>query len=116
MAKAETISRLHRTEEQVTQFAKLPQPENARVKTANFADSQIAVSALPPERQVRGRFVLRRAEPEPGYTLTPEIMSTMVESTGPRDYARGFQELAERERLEEMLDRLAARRMMAAMR
>jgi hypothetical protein len=66
---------------------------------------------LPPERQVRARFVL--SSPEPGYTLTPEIMTTVLESSGSRDYARGFEMLAEREQAEAMLRRLAARRLAA---
>jgi hypothetical protein len=84
-------------------FADLPQPESAPVKTANFADSHTGVA--PAERGGRGRFVLpARAEPEAGYQLTPEIMGTVV-PTGSVDRAAQFQALAMRERFETLARR-----------
>jgi hypothetical protein len=97
MARVSTIRRLH-AGEQKPKISELQQPEDGRVKSANFADSQPAVATPSPERGVRGRFSLGRAEPET-YSLAPAMILSSIGETAPVDRNLRFRELAERERI-----------------
>jgi hypothetical protein len=99
---------LHRAGEQITKISELQQPEQARVKSANLADSQTGVPVPPPrERQVLARFA--RGEETPYVLDHAEVMS-LLRPAAPPDRDQQFQALADRERLAQELRRLAATR------
>jgi hypothetical protein len=107
MASASSIGRLHRAGEQKPQFAQLPQPESAPVKSETVSNSQIAAPA-PAERR-RGRFVLGRAEPA-GYQLDSAAIMSIMQPAAPLDRSFQFAAMAEREQVQSVAQRYLAAR------
>jgi hypothetical protein len=81
-------------------------------KVSNLNNSQIAISALPPERGVRGRFRLssRQELTEASYSLDNVPIRSVMESAGPLDRSGQFRELAAREQFERVIRRHLAGR------
>jgi hypothetical protein len=88
MASAETLWRLH--------SAKKPDGAAEGTEVSAIADTLPAAPELP----IRGRFVIRREQPEATYQLdSAEILSSVSEASVPVDHSEAFAELAWRERL-----------------